>query len=94
MYNITVTTLAANATAEKIFTYKPARKTVEVRIINRGSQVLDYGYDDTIVTGSALPLAIDAEVTLTGTIQDVWAIGATAASSNIVIVEKYLGEDV
>jgi hypothetical protein len=94
MYKVTVITLAANATAEKIFTYKPARKTSELRIINRGSQVLDYGYDDTIVTGSALPLAIDAEVRLSNFAQDIYAIGATAASSNIVIIEKYLGDDI
>ena len=39
MRQLHVITLAADATAEKIFTFKPARRTVSLRILNRTADV-------------------------------------------------------
>ena len=98
MRQLHVITLAADATAEKIFTFKPARRTVSLRILNRtadvGAEDVDLGFDDTVTTGNGIPVLQNKEELVISPKQDIYAIVATAADSLIVIEEVYFGENV
>jgi len=98
MFKITSVTLAANTTAEKIYTFNPNRVCGRLKIFSyptTGTETVFLGTDDTVAVGAGHPVAANSAspVELERIGQDIYAVVTTAANSRIVIWEEYYGED-